>query len=119
MAERIQSRGEPLPPRHTERLGMHADSNDVGRKLADVFNPPKVVPIRRELPDIAPDAKSTETVICKHHWIVGPPLGENYRASGSCKKCGETREFVQKSSEPYGSQNKSPAPQPTEEILVD
>ena len=29
---------------------------------------------------------------CVHHWLVGSPEGD--RSSGSCKHCGETREFL-------------------------
>lgn len=104
MVERIKSQDGQLPPRHTERSGSRGSSNDIGRKLADVFiDRGRAALPRRELPDLAPDDKSGESVNCIHHWIVGPPEGD--KSLGSCKNCGETRVFIEQR-EKYGTPKK-------------
>ena len=41
---------------------------------------------------MADDLETQADSGCTHHWIVGPPTGD--QSSGSCKHCGETRVFL-------------------------
>lgn len=93
MVERADSQRGQLPPRHIEKLGTSGSTNDIGRRLEEVFTNRKItIPSFRELPDLAPDIKSDESVNCVHRWVVGLPEGG--KSSGTCKKCGETRVFI-------------------------
>jgi len=50
---------------------------------------------------------------CTHHWIVGPPTGD--QSSGSCKHCGETRIFLTSPERftPRSNRTTTPAAQPS------
>jgi hypothetical protein len=38
-----------------------------------------------------PEATTTETAACRHHWVLGQPL--NGMISASCKVCGAGRSY--------------------------
>jgi hypothetical protein len=43
------------------------------------------------------DRPDTATIDCRHHWKIEAPNGATSR--GTCKKCGEEREFANSTSE--------------------